>query len=244
MPSKSDAIRTETQLLNTFDYAWNTSINGSRRPNDIIQKLKKISLSTTHFYDGVLRLVPFSQKQVGIKIEARKLPSTENKFSSHVEEENHNLFSRIFKFGRSQPRLVLDRSTITEDRTTICGVLLGHDSICRRPPVEGRKRCADHKGMRIKGAVKVEISNSIVHPQLDCAAPSSSHCDSKGLSQVTVNYLTSERFTPTCGFILVDGSPCRSQPIKGNKRCVEHKGKRIHKPNSVPVQNEKKIIFN
>uniref|UniRef100_A0A803RBY9 Uncharacterized protein n=1 Tax=Cannabis sativa TaxID=3483 RepID=A0A803RBY9_CANSA len=151
--------------------------------NDILQKLKKISSSTTHFYDSVLKLVPFSQKQVGIRIEARKSPSTEGKFNPRVDEESHNFLSRVFKFGRSQPKLVLDRSTIPpDDRTTICGVVLGHDSICRRPPVEGRKRCADHKGMRVKGTVKVEISNGNVYPQFDRAAPYSSNEDSKGVT--------------------------------------------------------------
>ncbi|PON50432.1 Effector of transcription, partial [Parasponia andersonii] len=188
MQSKSDAIRTETQLLNTFDYAWNTSINGSRRPDDILQKLKKISSSTTHFSDIGRKLVPFRHKQVGIRIEARKLPSAENKFStSKDDEESHNFLPRVFKFGRSQPRLVLDRNTIMEEKTTICGVILSHDSVCRRPPVEGRKR-----------------------------SPSSSH-DSKGLSPVTVNDSISESFTATCGFISPDGSPCRSPPIQGNK---------------------------
>lgn len=236
MQSKSDAIRTETQLLNTFDYAWNTSINGSRRPDDILEKLKKISSSTSHFSDIAHKLLRFSQKQVGIKIKARQLPSAEHK--TCADEESHNFLSRVFKIGRSHRRLVFDRRTIVEEKTTICGVVLGHDSICRRPPVEGRKRCSEHKGMKIKGSIKVEILNKTVHPQSECAAPSSSH-DLERLSPVTVNYVISERFTPICGFILPDGSPCRSQPIQGNKRCLEHKGRRIHKPNSISVQKEK-----
>jgi hypothetical protein len=33
--------------------------------------------------------------------------------------------------------------------------------------------------------------------------------------------------TITCGIILKDGSTCRKQPVKGRKRCHDHKGKRI-----------------
>ncbi|KAK2398080.1 protein EFFECTOR OF TRANSCRIPTION [Trifolium repens] len=42
-PTKGDALQTESQLLSTFDYAWNTINNGKRRPEDILQMLNKIS---------------------------------------------------------------------------------------------------------------------------------------------------------------------------------------------------------
>ncbi|XP_024017156.1 protein EFFECTOR OF TRANSCRIPTION 2 isoform X1 [Morus notabilis] len=239
MQSKSDALKTETELLNTFDYAWNTSINGTRRPDDILNKLKKISSSNIHFSDIARKLVPFSQKQVGIRIKARKFPSAEEKIDTSADEESQNIFSRVFKFGRSQPKLVLDRSVIVLEDTTICGMVLGLDSICRRPPVEGRKRCAEHKGMRIKGPVSVALSNSNVNSQSTFSAPSSS-LHSEELQPVTFNNASRESFTPICGFILADGSPCISQPLKGNKRCLEHKGRKIlQQTNSASVTKEK-----
>ena len=243
MQSKIEALKTETQLLNTFDYAWNMSINGTRRPDDILQKLKKVSSSTTHFSD-IRKLLPFSQKQVGIRIKTGEFLSAENKTSTCADEESHDLFSRVFKFGRSQPRLVQDRSTAIQDNTTICGMVLGHDSVCRKPPVEGRKRCSEHKGMKIKGSISSGILSSYVHPQSTFSGLSSSH-DSKDLQRATlpVNYSSSDSFTPKCGFILVDGSPCSSQPLHGNKRCLEHKGRRISKPNSGSVLKEKLIYM-
>lgn len=238
MQSKSDAIKTETQLLNTFDYAWNTSINGTRRPDDILIKLKKVSSSNVHFSDIARKLVPYSQKRVGIRINAGKYPFAEEKIDPFADEESQSYFSRVFKFGRSQPRLVQDRNVVLLEDTTICGVVLGHDSVCRRPPVAGKKRCGEHKGMKIKGSVAVGIFNRNVGSQPTLAAPSSSH-DSEKLQPDTVNYNSSECFTPICGFILFDGSPCTTQPHKGNKRCLDHKGMRIHKPNSVSVTKEK-----
>lgn len=242
MQSKSDALKTETELLNTFDYAWNTSINGTRRPDDILKKLKKVSSSNINFSDIARKLVPFSQKRVGIRIKARKFPSAEEKIDASADEESQNIFSRVFKFGRSQPRLVLDRSVIVLEDTTICGMVLGLDSICRRPPVEGRKRCAEHKGMRIKGPVSVALSNSNVNSQSTFSAPSSS-LHSEELQPVTFNNASRERFTPICGFILADGSPCISQPLKGNKRCLEHKGRKIlQQTNSASVTKEKLVL--
>ncbi|XP_042389755.1 protein EFFECTOR OF TRANSCRIPTION 2-like [Zingiber officinale] len=36
------------------------------------------------------------------------------------------------------------------DEVNICGVDIGNELVCKRKPVEGRKRCEEHKGMRIK----------------------------------------------------------------------------------------------
>ncbi|KAL5573016.1 hypothetical protein UlMin_022613 [Ulmus minor] len=217
MQSKSDAIKTETSLLNIFDYAWNTSINGPRRPNDILQKLDKISSSSTQFSDITRKFLPFRQKKVGIKIKSSNLLSTENKTGTCPEEESHSFLPQVFKVGRSQPRLVVERKN-----TIICGVVSDDGSVCRTPPVEGRKRCVDHKGMKIKGSIKIQISNSDFPSQL----PIRSH-DTQELPLFRVNSSLSESFTPACGFILVDGSPCTRQPLRGNKRCSDHKGRRI-----------------
>ena len=41
METKSEALK--LKLLNTFDYAWNASINGAGHPDDVLQRLKRIS---------------------------------------------------------------------------------------------------------------------------------------------------------------------------------------------------------
>ncbi|KAH1160930.1 hypothetical protein AAZX31_01G003000 [Glycine max] len=90
MQNKEDALRTETQLLSTFDYAWNTSNNGIRRPDDILQKLHQIASGTRTLSDMARALLPFTQKQVGIQIKSIKLDEADN--------GSYNLLPRVFSF--------------------------------------------------------------------------------------------------------------------------------------------------
>lgn len=240
MHSKRDAEETETRLLNRFNYAWNTSKNGVRRPNDILQKVNEIASSTTRFPNIVRKLLPFSQKQVGIRIKASKLPSAGNKQSSYADEESYNFLPRIFKFGRSQPRLVLDRSVVIEENTSFCGVALGDGSFCRRPPVERRKRCAEHKEMKVNGSIPKLVTEGKSGSILGSDSRTSGDRESYGNSaqdfsndtvevpQVIVKHSAIESSGPICGVFLNDGSPCRTRPAHGRKRCDEHKGERIH----------------
>ncbi|MCI24485.1 putative transcription factor, partial [Trifolium medium] len=80
MQNEGDALRTEAQLLSTFDYAWNTISNGTRRPDDILQMLNKLASGTRTFSDVTKLLLPFTQRKVGIPIKSSKLPLTNDKF--------------------------------------------------------------------------------------------------------------------------------------------------------------------
>jgi hypothetical protein len=221
--NKRDAEKTEAKLLNRFDYAWNSSSNGARRPYYILLKLDKVASNTIQFSNIVRKLLPFDQKQVGIRIKA----------STCADEESYNFLSRVFKYSRSQPRFVLDRSGVIEENTSFCGVVLSDGSVCRRPPVERRKRCAEHKGMRITGFIptldtEVKLESTI-------GSDSTNLDDREGYSQndtakcpmVAFKRPVSVDFTPTCGVLLSNGSACRRQPAQGRKRCDEHKGMRI-----------------
>nr|KYP41762.1 hypothetical protein KK1_036870 [Cajanus cajan] len=212
MQSKEDALRTEAQLLNTFDYAWNTSNNGTRRPDDILQNLHKIASGTRTLSDVARALLPFTQKQVGIKIKSSKLPLADDK-SDEADNGSYNFLPRVFNFNRSRPRILQDTTGIAREHENakICGVALGDGSICRRPPVEKRMRCPEHKGMRTN--VHQNASQDVEDPQ-----------------QTSVGNPVDESLISTniCGIILNDGSTCRRQPVKGRKRCHEHKGMRIH----------------
>ncbi|KAG6662076.1 protein EFFECTOR OF TRANSCRIPTION 2-like isoform X2 [Carya illinoinensis] len=243
MENKREAEKTEAQLLKTFDYAWNTSNNGVRRPNDIVWKLDRIAANTTQFPKVVRKLLPFGQKQVGISIKARKLPSPENKLSACADEESYNFLSQVFKFSRSLPRFLLDRSIIIEENNSFCGVVLGDGLVCRRPPVDRRKRCAEHKGMRINGSIPMlvptlvtvgksgstlgSVSNHLADRKGDNHNAQNLCYDSVKDTEVVGKCPVSESFTPICGVPLHDGSPCRRQPTQGRKRCDEHKGMRI-----------------
>ncbi|KAH7519185.1 hypothetical protein FEM48_Zijuj08G0008800 [Ziziphus jujuba var. spinosa] len=248
MQSKSDAQQTETRLLDKFDYAWNKRINGSRRPDDILEKLVKISSGCNHSPTIDRRLLSWSLGQMGIRIKAAKSLATENNFNACADEERPNILSRVFKFGRSRPRSVLDTSGITKWNNVICGVALTLDSVCTRAPVEGRMRCAEHKGMKINELTTVRISNSNGIYGSQYGVIDSSKSDGHGKSgfkhgTVTVEYHVSKSFSPICGFTLTDGSPSRRQAVQGNKRCDEHKGRGIGKSNSRLVSTEEKPLY-
>ncbi|KAJ9688191.1 hypothetical protein PVL29_014089 [Vitis rotundifolia] len=229
--SKRDAERTESRLLKAFDYAWNKGSNGARRPSDVLRKLDKTSSSTPLFPSITRKFQMLGQKQVGIRIKASKPFLQENGLST--DQDINSLLSRVFKFGRSQPRLVSDRVGVTGNYNSTCGVALGDGTICERPPVEGRKRCTEHKGMKTKSS----FSKPIVErkPQMvDLNQESEGH-SAQSYGYNTVNFQlvggkcpVNEDFTITCGVILDDGFPCKRQPVLGRKRCEEHKGMRIN----------------
>lgn len=217
MQTKGDALQTESQLLSTFDYAWNTINNGPRRPGDILEMLNKISSGTRTFSDVAKSLLPFTQKKVGIPIKSSMLPVKDNK-SNEVDSGNYNFLSRVFKFNRSRPKIVQDKTDFSvEKKDKICGVILDDGSICTKTPVEKRVRCHEHKGMRIRTA-KSESKRGNA-----CRYQNIKH-DVEDLPQTVVESITN---TITCGIILEDGTTCRRQPVKGRKRCHDHKGKRI-----------------
>ncbi|KAK8559050.1 hypothetical protein V6N12_042338 [Hibiscus sabdariffa] len=199
MENKADARRTEAQLLNTFDYAWNKGSNGVRRHDDILQKLDKHASNLTKLANFTRKHLPFLQKQVGIKIKSSKILSDDNEFSKHADGENHNFLRQVVKFSRSQPRLVSDHGGSNKNDTITCGVVLEDGSICRRPPAEGRKRCAEHKGKKTKGysARSSTSYKSVLH---------------KG------DYPEVEQCGPICGVAMVDGSLCTRQPVSRRKR--------------------------
>ncbi|KHN40337.1 Pentatricopeptide repeat-containing protein [Glycine soja] len=202
MQNKEDALRTETELLSTFDYAWNTRSNCVRRPDDILQKLHQIASGTRTLSDIARALLPFTQKQVGIQIKSIKLDEADNGSSYN------NLLSRLFSFNRSRPRLVQDITGAIQEQENgkICGVALGDGSICTRPPAEKRMRCPEHKGMR----TNVSTAKAII------GAPMSESHDLEDPPQTVVD----ESLTNTdyiCGILLSDGSTCTRQPVKGRK---------------------------
>ncbi|CAN6699319.1 unnamed protein product [Malus baccata var. baccata] len=266
MENQSGALKTENRLLDIFDYPWNRTNNGARRPDDVHRKLKNKSSSSTQFTDIAQKLLPSSQKKVGIRIESIKPISTGDKFGAYDDREIHNSPFRVFKLGTAQPRLVSYRSITEENTCIICGVDVGDGSVCRTAPVPGRQRCAEHKGMRIKGSTGVGISNSNVDSQyrfisnhdpvepcgfiLADGSPCGRHsiggqkrCDQhKGSTRaqprlVSYRSITEENTSIICGVDVGDGSVCRTAPVPGRQRCAEHKGMRIKGSTGVGISN-------
>ncbi|KAK0605398.1 hypothetical protein LWI29_026269 [Acer saccharum] len=116
MKSKADALKVETQLLDRFDYAWNKGSNVRHRHDDVLRKLDKVPSRNIQFPRFIRKIIRFSQKPMGIEIKETKQLSLEQKFSNYADEKSNNFFSQVFKFSKSQPKLVLDRQG-AEDRT-------------------------------------------------------------------------------------------------------------------------------
>ncbi|KAJ8641009.1 hypothetical protein MRB53_017703 [Persea americana] len=228
MQNKKEAEKTEAQLLRYFDYAWNKGGNGARRQDDVLLKLDKIASGTLR--SDLLAKLPhlhwrlFGGKHEGVRINA-SMPSKETETASDLK---HNLAWRPFKFSRNQPHVVSVRGVGYEDHG-LCGVSLGDGSVCRNRPIEGRKRCGEHKGKRINGSISTYVISREGITKEGKAGPCA---HGKGIVNEDYNI---------CGVPFSDGSVCTSRPIEGRKRCGEHKGKRINGPISTYVTSREGI---
>ncbi|XP_049931591.1 protein EFFECTOR OF TRANSCRIPTION 2-like isoform X2 [Nymphaea colorata] len=254
MKNKKEAELKESQLLAFFDYAWNKGSNGSRRADYVLQKLDKAGLGIRAF-----TLIPLSFKQLKWKALGSKKMGIEIKSGKPIvdtdsnPERNPDLHARVLKFSHSRPRLVAER-TGGLDALNVCGVTLGNGSICKEPPVPGRKRCSEHKGKRINGLHKGsntddhEATTGGLDPQNVCGVafgngsickeppvPGRKRCSEhkgrriNGLHEgLNTDHHGPPKGNPcVCGVILEDGSFCKQKPVPGRKRCEKHKGRRV-----------------
>lgn len=223
MKDKRAAEKTEAQLLNTFDYAWNKGSNGVRRPNDIIQKLAQISSNSSKFSKISQKFQFLRPGQVGIKIEAANPQE-----HSNDHEVKSNFLNRILKFTKLQPRLVLSENLGTnQNPSQICGIITSQGTPCEKPPVSGRRRCKEHKGMRIYvlRTKKVELFE-----------------ENSGFEIFDSN--TNSNSSTKCGVNLGDGIFCEREAVLGRKRCEGHKGMRVKRSDYKPVLEEEHLPLN
>ncbi|CAN8251478.1 unnamed protein product [Cochlearia groenlandica] len=122
----------------------------------------------------------------------------------------------------TQPEIVTGKDHNHKNSDVLmCGVILPNMEACVKRPVKGRKRCEDHKGMRINAflfllnqtdrekTVKDEKSDPDISGEEACTR----FCGKKVVA---------------CGIKLCNGLVvCERSPVKGCKRCQEHKGMRI-----------------
>jgi len=140
------AKQVESELLAVFDYAWNKGSNGNRRSRDILAKLF-MSWPTNdsfcyHLFSGKKYFL-CGTNAVGIKVALRKPQDPSAK-------SNKNL--GCFRTALPQVPVVSVRSPVKIGSLELrCGVLNDKGTPCNTP-VKGRKRCLQHKGMRVRGA--------------------------------------------------------------------------------------------
>ncbi|KAK7379942.1 hypothetical protein VNO78_32207 [Psophocarpus tetragonolobus] len=219
MQNKEYALRTETLLLSTFDYAWNTTSNGTRRPLDILHLIDSptptltLTLTLSRFATSLLPCLP-------------------------IQPQSHNFLSRVFSFNRSRPRLLQhptaftpqeDNALISTQHTHICGFILNDGSPCTTQPLQGRKKCHHHRGKTILPSIQTKpllICGFISNDGSTCTTPplqGRKRC----LHHRGKTTLPSIQTKPLliCGFISNDGSTCTTPPLQGRKRCLHHRGK-------------------
>ena len=150
---------------------------------------------------------------------------------------------------KQQPESSVGQDYNHEDSDVTCGVILANMEPCSKRPVLGRKRCEDHKGMRINAflfllnrtdrekTVKEEEEEEASSPRF-CEATTKNgvpctrssprgrkrcwqHKDKENIHPVVAG--TQVR----CGVKVCDGLVCERTPVKGRKRCEEHKGMRV-----------------
>ncbi|KAL9242061.1 hypothetical protein vseg_016101 [Gypsophila vaccaria] len=224
MKSKSEAERTELQLLERFDYAWNKLGNGSRRPDDILKKIDMISSKPFNTPTIWKMLQALRDQKVGIPIKVEKRSLDDKPSHYTYDGANFGLLGRVFKLSRSRPCAVSpDPGKIAKDfnQTAICGVTSSDGKICIKSPVEGRKRCTEHKGMKLTRKAMTKDLRVNDSDRENCSA------------NVTNSII--------CGVTQHDGSHCERPPLPGRKRCTEHKGMRVNQAMS-KVSNPKSLI--
>ncbi|KAJ0258237.1 hypothetical protein HA466_0070600 [Hirschfeldia incana] len=141
----------------------------------------------------------------------------------------------------------------TDVVTTCCGVILPNMEPCSKRPVPGRKRCADHKGMRINAFLfllnRTDREKTVKGEEKEASNPSFCEATTKSGVPCTRSsprgskrcwqHKDKENIHPAvaatqvrCGVKVCDGLVCERSPVKGRKRCEEHKGMRVIIPSS------------
>ncbi|KAL0720281.1 hypothetical protein Bca4012_034880 [Brassica carinata] len=133
------------------------------------------------------------------------------------------------------------------DVTTCCGVILPNMEPCAKRPVPGRKRCEDHKGMRINAFLFLLNRTDREKTVREEEASSPRFCEATTKHGVPCTrssprgskrcwqHKEKENIHPPvvagaqvrCGVKVCDGLVCERSPVKGRKRCEEHKGMRV-----------------
>lgn len=139
------AEQVESELLAVFDYAWNKGSNGNRRSRDIPAKLFMAWPSNSSICNPGKKYLFCGTNAVGIKVALRKPQDTSS---------NNTLYKNLKTPPLPVPVSV--RSPVKVATLELrCGVITEKGTPCNTPPVKGRKRCLQHKGMRVRGAPAV-----------------------------------------------------------------------------------------
>ncbi|CAH8313300.1 unnamed protein product [Eruca vesicaria subsp. sativa] len=273
MRCKREAEATEGMLLSTFDYAWNKGSNGERRHLDLLNKLPHLKKkSYTNFLTSIIKQLSRSRPQpVSDKLDEMISPSSDSVVCGVVLENGdccskspvkgrkrciEHKGQRICRVSPVKPQppettfITRQEDYNNTDHVTTCGVILPNMEPCNKKPVPGRKRCEDHKGMRINAFLfllnRTDREKTVKAAEEEETA-SPGFCEAttkKGVpctrssprgSKRCWQHKEKENIHPvvavtqvTCGVKVCNGGlVCERSPVKGRKRCEEHKGMRV-----------------
>ncbi|KAG2299586.1 hypothetical protein Bca52824_036058 [Brassica carinata] len=118
---------------------------------------------------------------------------------------------------KPQPESFVGQDYKHEDSDVTCGVILPNMKPCSKRPVPGRKRCEDHKGMRINAFLfllnRTDLEKTVKDEKPDPEPPTSNITDEE------------EALPRFCEATTKSGVPCTRSSPKGGKRCWQHKEK-------------------
>ncbi|CAH8320134.1 unnamed protein product [Eruca vesicaria subsp. sativa] len=119
---------------------------------------------------------------------------------------------------KPQPEIFLRQDYKHEDSDVFtCGVILPNMEPCSKKPVQGRKRCEDHKGMRINAFLvllnRTDCEKTVKTEKYDPEPRTGNIVEEQ------------EALTSFCEATTKSGSPCTRSSPKGSKRCWQHKEK-------------------
>jgi len=115
-----------------------------------------------------------------------------------------------------------------EEIENICGVILPDMVRCRSKPVSRRKRCEDHKGMRVNAFF------FLLNPTERAKAVK----EDKSKSETSTG-MNQEGSSPglLCEATTKNGLPCTRSAPEGSRRCWQHKDKTLNHGSSENVQS-------
>ncbi|KAG7546065.1 hypothetical protein ISN44_As12g014730 [Arabidopsis suecica] len=180
----------------------------SERPDDIVDGSDSASVCGVLLEDGTTcTTIPIKGRKRCTEHKGKRL--------SHVSPKKH---------------IPCEVPTARESKETedICGVILPDMVRCRTKPVSRRKRCEDHKGMRVNAFF------FLLNPTERDKAVN----EDKSKSE-TCTGMNQEDSSPGlfCEATTKNGLPCTRSALEGSRRCWQHKDKMLNHGSSENVQS-------
>ncbi|XP_024367281.1 uncharacterized protein [Physcomitrium patens] len=173
--SKEAAERTESKLIDVFDYAWKRGGKFRQRSPEILAKIVKrgaLGSNDSHgcFGESSGRVFfVFKRRRVGVTIAARQPSDNSRPFVGSSSRGTDSSKIAAFFAYKFNPPVLVGKSAKTSEFTKLdipvnrCGALLESGLSCSALPVKSSKRCRLHKKPSHKKPARVAHTSSPTH---------------------------------------------------------------------------------